>query len=118
MVRKQCEHGRIYYSCVKCKGPGVCEHNIVRTRCIPCKGGSVCLHGTLRFRCVECAGSSICVHGKDKYGCGACVDAKKPCKHNLRKSMCAECKSIPYVRSKKINNNLLPLKKRKLFKCK
>jgi hypothetical protein len=100
-----CPHGRAKSKCRDCKGSSICPHDKLKNRCKQCVGTSLCPHGKIKYQCPLCGGSSVCEHGRRKYGkgrfkCKDCVSKGAMfglCIHNLRKTVCKECKSVTAV---------------------
>ena len=50
----KCEHDKIKYQCMQCKGKGICQHDKRRSRCIDCNGSEMCEHYRRKEMCKDC----------------------------------------------------------------
>ena len=89
-INLRCQHGRVRYYCVPCKGKGICEHNTRRSTCRQCVGSGICSHGLVRQRCVICNGVGMCEHGRRRETCRDCEGSAR-CEHNRIRATCRQC---------------------------
>ena len=94
--RARCQHMRLSFQCVECKGPGICEHARVRTRCRECGGRSICEHNRTRSRCRLCLGGAICEHGRERRVCRECAGSGV-CEHKQLRVRCRTCSPVQHA---------------------
>ena len=95
-ARSRCEHMRLSFQCIECKGPSICEHARVRTRCRACGGKSICEHNRTRSRCRLCLGGAICQHGRERRVCRACAGSGV-CQHRQLRVRCRTCSPVQHA---------------------
>lgn len=98
-----CEHGRKYYFCKDCKGPGICVHDKYKHYCSECGGASLCRHNRNKSRCKECGGSNICIHKKRKDECKACKGSGV-CDHGKIRARCRLCHGSAFCEHSKLRS--------------
>jgi hypothetical protein len=94
---KRCNHGKNYYYCKECPGPGICSHRKQKRYCRECDGNGFCEHRKQKRRCRECDGTAFCGHGTRKERCREC-DGTAFCGHGKEKYKCRECDFQGYLK--------------------
>jgi hypothetical protein len=81
----KCEHNKLRYRCVSCKGSQICSHNKDKIYCRDCMGSQICSHKKQRKLCKLCKGSGLCVHLKEHRACKQCDG------YRTQKVYCYDC---------------------------
>ena len=68
----KCEHQKLIYRCILCKGKQICDHNKRQSCCVICNGTSVCKHLKEKSHCRKCFLVAVCIHDKLKSQCDDC----------------------------------------------